>query len=131
MQLQTMVIVDDSEGCKALECEHGDVEALLASMGKSINDTDVHIFAVPRCVSPLDVDSIIKRQKETEKIEALKRKDRANEEDYRAQMPILSGVPIYPSQNSCSSTPPTHGTPHLNGARFHRTLQGSTRTSRR
>lgn len=92
MQLQTMVIVDDPEGCKALECEHGDVEALLASMGKSINDTDVHIFAVPRCVSPLDVDSIIKRQKETEKIEALKRKDRANEEDYRAQMLKIFGT---------------------------------------
>lgn len=92
MQLQTMVIVDDPEGCKALECEHGDVEALLASMGKSINDPDVHIFAVPRCVSPLDVDSIIKRQKETEKIEALRRKDRANEEDYRAQMLKIFGT---------------------------------------
>lgn len=92
MQLQTKVIVDGPEGSQTLECEHGDVEALLATMDKSINDQDVHVFAVPQFISPLDVDSIMKKQEEADKIEALQRKDKANEEDYRAQMLKIFGT---------------------------------------
>ncbi len=92
MRLQNTVVVGNLEESRTMVCENGDIEALLAPMGKSINDRDVRLFAVPRFVSPLEADSIMRKQKEADRAEARQRKDMANEEDYRAQMLKIFGT---------------------------------------
>jgi len=86
-------IVEDRPGGdpQVIDCDLLPIEELLSSMGKSINDEDVHTFAVPVQVDKNEAKAQIALDMKSETLRRRDMKERTREPQYREKLIALFG----------------------------------------
>jgi len=92
MKLELKIVVDRSDGDpQILNCDGLTIEETLLSMGRGINDEDVHAFAVPVQVDKNEVKARLSKDKGSNTLRNRVLVDRCEESKYRDKFIELFG----------------------------------------
>lgn len=95
MKMTQKVILDRTDGePQIVDCCFRSIEDVLHSMGRDINDEDVHTYAVPECIDNDDAEIFREQNEAAEQLRKQEMRERANEPQYRNRFMKLFGTRV-------------------------------------